>query len=186
MAERRMFSKRILESDDFNKLTIVTRMLYIGLNLGADDEGFVGNTKKIMRNFGAKMNHFSSLKDAGYVIEFESGVTVITHWNLHNKLAPGRKSPTQYMKERASLTLDGTGAYVLKSPSDTDEGSGSCNTISSTEDRKEKERPEKNSVEKVKEVKVSQSEVNDEYEQSLALLQRTINNKKISMTKSNL
>ena len=109
-----MFHKAILESDEFSRQSLVSKMLYISLNLNADDEGFVGNVKKIMQGIGAKPSHFSSLIDANYLIKFDSGVVAITHWHAHNKLAPGRKNPTSYLKERELLTLERSGLYALK------------------------------------------------------------------------
>ena len=114
MAERRMFSKTIIESDKFNSLSIVSRMLYINMNLAADDEGFLGNSKKIMKNSSAKLHHFVSLLDENFIILFESGAVAITHWHVHNKIPGIRRNPTQFIAERASVTLGKDGIYRFK------------------------------------------------------------------------
>ena len=49
MAERRMFTKKITESDAFLDMPSSTQCFYFHLNMSADDDGFVGNPKKIMR-----------------------------------------------------------------------------------------------------------------------------------------
>ena len=49
MAEKRMFSRRIIESDSFMQLSLQAQALYLHLNLNADDDGVVDNTISIMR-----------------------------------------------------------------------------------------------------------------------------------------
>ena len=47
MAERRMFAKTIIDSDAFIDMPMSARLLYYDLGMRADDDGFVGNPKKI-------------------------------------------------------------------------------------------------------------------------------------------
>ena len=49
MAERRMFSKRIISSDAFMDMSASAQMFYFHLSMWADDEGFVNNPKTIQR-----------------------------------------------------------------------------------------------------------------------------------------
>ena len=53
MAQRRMFSKKITDTDSFLDMPLSAQALYFHLNMGADDEGFVDNVKKIQRSIGA-------------------------------------------------------------------------------------------------------------------------------------
>ena len=53
MAERRMFSKTIVDSDAFLDMPMSTQCLYFHLNMRADDDGFVNNPKRIQRIVGA-------------------------------------------------------------------------------------------------------------------------------------
>lgn len=46
MARRRMFSLDIVDSDQFTDLPATARLLYYELGTRADDDGFIGNTKK--------------------------------------------------------------------------------------------------------------------------------------------
>ena len=41
MAQRRMFSKKITDTDHFLEMPLSTQALYFHLNMGADDEGFI-------------------------------------------------------------------------------------------------------------------------------------------------
>ena len=154
MAERRMISRRIFENDTFCSLPLVSRNLYVYLMLAADDEGFIANPKKIMKTFGAKMHHFLSLIDSNYIMEFDSGVVVITHWHTHNKISAARLTNTQHVREKTTLALDKTGAYYrVMTDVRATEISLECDDDLSSEDskeekRKEKERKVKNSIEK--------------------------------------
>ena len=50
MAQKRMFTMKIVDSDAFLDMPLSTQALYFHLNMRADDDGFVGNPKRIMRN----------------------------------------------------------------------------------------------------------------------------------------
>ena len=51
MAQKRMFSLKIVDSDAFLDMPLSTQALYFHLSMRADDDGFV-NPKKIMRMIG--------------------------------------------------------------------------------------------------------------------------------------
>ena len=60
MAEKRMFSTKITETDMFLDLSLSSQCLYFHLNMYADDEGFVSGVKKIMRMINANKNVMKS------------------------------------------------------------------------------------------------------------------------------
>ena len=53
MANRRMFSKKILQSDDFTTLPVTSQLLYFQLALASDDEGFNNMTRLMLVVSGA-------------------------------------------------------------------------------------------------------------------------------------
>jgi hypothetical protein len=53
MAEKRMFTKKITDSDAFLEMPLSSHALYFHLNMQADDDGFVNNPRKIQRSIGA-------------------------------------------------------------------------------------------------------------------------------------
>ena len=114
MAERRMFTKKITESDSFLELPASTQNLYFHLNMEADDDGFINCPKKIMRVVGASEDDMRLLLVKKFVLAFESGVVVIKHWRMHNLLRHDRYHPTQYQEEYEMLTLDGENKYHLE------------------------------------------------------------------------
>lgn len=112
MAERRMFAKAIIDSDAFLDMPLSTQALYFHLAMRADDEGFVGNPKKIQRMIGASDDDCKVLMMKRFILSFESGIIVIKHWKIHNYIQADRFKETTYIEERATLTLDGKKAYT--------------------------------------------------------------------------
>ena len=49
MAEKRMFSKKVIDTDYFLEMPTSAQNLYFHLGMRADDDGFVDNYKSIMR-----------------------------------------------------------------------------------------------------------------------------------------
>lgn len=121
MAERRMFAKSIIDSDAFLDMPLSTQALYFHLSMRADDEGFVGNPKRIRGMIGASEDDLKLLIAKRFILAFPSGVVVIKHWRIHNYLQNDRCKPTTYIEERETLTFDGKKAYT-ELPQGVDEG----------------------------------------------------------------
>ena len=113
MAEKRMFTKKITESDAFLEMPATTQNLYFHLNMEADDDGFVNSPKKIMKLTNATEDDMKLLILKNFVIYFENGIIVIKHWRMHNILRQDRYHPTQYQDEYKMLTLDSENNYHL-------------------------------------------------------------------------
>ena len=103
MAERRMFAKKITESDAFLDMPSSTQALYFHLNMDGDDDGFVGNPKTIKKKIGANDNDLDLLVFKQFIIPFENGVIVIKDWRIHNTLRNDRYTPTIYQEEKKAL-----------------------------------------------------------------------------------
>lgn len=111
MAERRMFSKTIVDSDAFLDMPMSTQCLYFHLNMRADDDGFVNNPKRIQRMVGAADDDLKLLIAKSFILTFESGVIVIKHWRMNNYLRNDRYKPTAYQDEKNQLILKENNAY---------------------------------------------------------------------------
>ncbi len=114
MAERRMFTMKIVDSDAFLDMPMSTQSLYFHLNMRADDDGFVNNPKKIQRMIGASEDDLKLLLAKRFILGFENGIVVIKHWRMHNLLRKDRYNPTQYVEEKARLEVKEDGAYTEK------------------------------------------------------------------------
>ena len=112
MAEKRMFSMRILGSDAFLDLPLSAQALYLHLCIRADDDGFLNNAKAITRLIGASEEDLKILIKKRFLLTFESGVIVIKHWQIHNVIRKDRRHSTQYRDEMATLKVKENGAYT--------------------------------------------------------------------------
>ena len=113
MAERRMFTQKITESDAFIEMPMSSQALYFHLCMNADDDGFVKNPKSIQRLVGCNDDDLKLLIAKRFIIPFETGVIVIKHWRMHNLLRKDRYKETVYTEEKALLFLKKDGAYTL-------------------------------------------------------------------------
>ncbi len=118
MSERRMFSRTVLESDRFIDLSAKAKVLYLYLCLSADDDGAVSNPKTVARTVGSTNVDIEDLVDAGFIISFPSGIVVICHWRIHNRIQKDRYKPTLHKNDFALLKLDGN-VYRLADNTDT-------------------------------------------------------------------
>ena len=114
MAQRRMFSKKITETDNFLDMPLSTQALYFHLNMGADDEGFIDKAKTIQRTIGASSDDLRILIAKGFVIPFDSGVVVIRHWRIHNYIRSDRFQSTMHQEEKKKIDFDKTKIANIK------------------------------------------------------------------------
>lgn len=112
MAEKRMLTKKIVDSDAFLEMPLSAQALYFHLVMRADDDGFVNNPKKISKYISASDDDFKILLAKRFIIGFESGVIVIKHWRMHNAIKSDRYHPTDYQEEMARLMLKPNKAYT--------------------------------------------------------------------------
>ena len=114
MAQKRMFSLSVVDTDDFLEMPISSRLLYYELGMRADDDGFISNWKKILTFTGLKTDDIKILISKKFIIPFESGVIVIRHWRLNNYLRNDRYKETNYLYEKSLICKDKNGVYELK------------------------------------------------------------------------
>ena len=113
MANKRMFSLSVVDTDKFLEMPISSRLLYYELGMRADDDGFVDNWKKILLFTGLKEDDMKVLISKQFIIPFESGVIVIRHWRMNNYLQNDRTKPTIYQEELKKLELDSNNVYTM-------------------------------------------------------------------------
>jgi hypothetical protein len=98
-----MFSAQIVNSDAFLDMPISSQALYFHLGMHSDDDGFV-SPRKVLRLIGAGDDDLKVLLSKQFVIPFDSGVIVITHWKQNNYIQADRYTPTIYKAERRQLS----------------------------------------------------------------------------------
>lgn len=109
-----MFTMKIVDSDAFLDMPLSAQCLYFHLNMRADDDGFIGNPKKIMRMIGSCEDDFKLLLAKKFLIIFENNVVVIKHWWMHNTLSKDRYHETSYTDEKQQLKLKDNKSYTLE------------------------------------------------------------------------
>ncbi|MBS8011099.1 DNA replication protein [Streptococcus suis] len=114
MAQRRMFSKKITETDRFLEMPLSSQALYFHLNMGADDEGFIDKAKTIQRTIGASDDDMKLLIAKGFLLPFDSGVVVIRHWRIHNYIRSDRFQSTIHQDEKKQIDFDATKTANIK------------------------------------------------------------------------
>lgn len=114
MANRRMFSKSVVDTDLFLELPISAQALYFHLGMAGDDDGFVSAPKKIIRSVGCSGSDLQSLVDAGFAIQFSSGVIVITDWLANNCIKSDRYHESSCVEEKSLLSVGKNGRYTLE------------------------------------------------------------------------
>lgn len=112
MAERRMFSKQIIDSDAFLNMPLSSQVLYFHLAMRADDDGFVNNPQKITRMVGASPDDFNIIVAKKFILTFDNGVIVIKHWLMHNYIRSDRYKPTTYIEEKKSFNIKQDKSYT--------------------------------------------------------------------------
>lgn len=96
MANRRMFSLRIINSARFLKMPISSQALYFHLGMRADDDGIV-EAFTTMRSVGCTEDDLRVLVAKGFVqVLNEDLITYITDWTENNKIRPDRKIDSIY------------------------------------------------------------------------------------------
>ena len=135
MAQRRMFSLQIVDTDAFMDMPLSAQALYFHLGMRADDDGFVSNARRIQKLVGAADDDLKLLIAKRFILVFPSGVIVLKHWKISNYIQKDRYKPTLYREEKATLYLKPDGAYT-DHPS---EGARPCiQPVSTTDTKSEK------------------------------------------------
>jgi len=128
MAKKRMMSLSIMDTDAFLDMPMSSQALYFHLLMRADDEGFIGNPKKIMRMIGSQDDDLRVLSSKRFILTFESGIVVIKHWLIHNNIRTERMQETTYKKEKETLSLNEYNAYTESKSDNVRQMSDSCQT----------------------------------------------------------
>ena len=115
MAQRRMIQKDIITSAWFMDISNAAQNAYFRFCVVADDDGFVHNPKL----YAASKQTLKTLEDVGLIYTFPSGIVLVRHWFVHNRLRKDTAHETIYTTEKALVTLDEHKIYQLKSVTET-------------------------------------------------------------------
>lgn len=142
-----MFSKEIVGSDAFQDMPASSQLLYFHLGMEADDDGFIGNPKKIARGIGVAEDDMKILVAKRFVIIFDSGVLVIKHHRINNNFDKYNCKRTMYIEEFKQLYIKENKAYTLdKNKSSLNPDCNQTESRLKTVFRREEKRIDKNRI----------------------------------------
>ena len=104
-AEKRMFSREVVESDNFLDLPLSAQGLYLHICMEADDDGFVNNANRIRRVVEASEQDYRILFERGYLLQMANSLVVVAHWRICNTIRKDRYKPTVYQSEYKRLKV---------------------------------------------------------------------------------
>ena len=101
MAEYRMFSKKVVESDAFVNLPLTAQALYFHIGMRAKDKGLLNNIFAIARSVMCTAEDIGHLYDAGFIkpINSDDGICrewEIVHWYENNGIGETAKKRNNY------------------------------------------------------------------------------------------
>lgn len=108
-----MFSKQIVGSDAFIDMPASSQLLYFHLGMEADDDGFIGNPKKISRIIGGSDDDLKILLSKKFLLIFPSSIVVIKHHRMNNNWDKYNCKRTVYLEEFSQLFIKENRAYTL-------------------------------------------------------------------------
>lgn len=112
MANRRMFSLDVVDTDKFLDMPATSQNLYFHLGLRADDDGFVSSPKKITKLVNCGSDDLNVLISRGFVIVMDGGIVVVRHWRQNNYIQSDRYKATIYQEQKKKL-VENNGVYEL-------------------------------------------------------------------------
>lgn len=113
MANRRMISRTVIDTDKFAMMSLNARYLYFELLVRADDDGFLGAPMRIVRMVGCTEADMDELERNGYIIKFNNGIVVIRDWKIHNTIRKDMYKKTLYQEEFNMLREINSRYYLL-------------------------------------------------------------------------
>lgn len=113
MANRRMFSMKVIDTDAFCEMPPSTQNLYFHIGMRADDDGFYASTRGLMLKINSSPDDLKLLIAKGFLLDRGDGVYVVKHWKMNNYLQKDRYQPTEYEEKAVGLFMKKDGSYTL-------------------------------------------------------------------------
>lgn len=116
MANKRMFSMKIVDTDAFTEMPNDAQLLYFRLCMAADDDGFVANPRRVMRSYGFGEDGMKLLIAKKFTLVLkhnDSAIILIKHWKMHNTIQKDRYNESPFHSLLRYVYLDENNAYSL-------------------------------------------------------------------------
>lgn len=156
MAQKRMTSLKIVDSQAFLDMPLTAQLLYFHLNQRADDDGIIANAKRLAGYVGCSTIDVDILLENRFLLDLGDGILVIKHWKINNTINKDRYIPTTYTEKMAMLRVKKNKAYTIKEDAET-EMVTNCNENVTID----KNSIDKNSIDNNTEIEVKDLPFND-------------------------
>ena len=113
MAQRRMFSLKVVDTDAFCEMPASAQNLYFHIGMRADDEGFYAGVRGLMAKIHASVDDLNVLLARRYLLDRGDGVYLVKHWKMNNYLQLDRIKETEYEEKKIGLYTKKDGSYTL-------------------------------------------------------------------------
>lgn len=111
MAQRRMFSKAIIDCPPFSDCTTAAKFLYFAIAMHADDDGIYETSKSFYRSIDIDSDTINELIEAGLLIDLRDNVVAVRDWRIHNYLQKDRYTPSLYVNKKEHLIINRENRY---------------------------------------------------------------------------
>lgn len=95
MAEKRMLSKSFLLDSKFMTMPDSAQVLYVYLNVNADDDGII-DSYSIIKMLGSKEDDLKILQAKGYIVPIDDYLVFLPDWLQNQSLRIDRYRPSMY------------------------------------------------------------------------------------------
>ena len=96
MANRRMFSKEITNSSEFQMMSPSAQALYLHIGMNSDDDGFC-EVFTIVRMTESKPDDLRALHERGFVYLIDSKVGIVKDWHTNNDIRSDRYTRSKHL-----------------------------------------------------------------------------------------
>ncbi|MEG2380056.1 MAG: hypothetical protein RSB77_07580 [Bacilli bacterium] len=111
MANRRMFSLNIVNSDCFLSLPISAQALYFHLGMHTDDRGYIANGRSIIKMIGATIGDLEVLVQKEFILVRNDYLILQKHFCVNNYIQKDRFHETQFIEDLKRLYFDSNNCY---------------------------------------------------------------------------
>ena len=105
MANRRMFSKSIVQSSRFLRMPATSRLLYYDLGMAADDDGYC-EWYPVLQMSSAKEQDMEVLQANQFIIVYDTEVLMIKDWKENNQIRLDRYQPSKFLGKYTTEPLN--------------------------------------------------------------------------------
>lgn len=105
MAERRMFTQKITESDAFLDMPLSTQALYFHLCMNAENKGILNNVYSICKALECEKTAINELVEKKFLTDIGGGYFSIVHWYENNGIGETHKKRNNYSYRKWRLAV---------------------------------------------------------------------------------